>query len=246
MLTSSRLTRKQFYTLLCIVCILLARTVAVAQEGDYCDGDPDPYCYQCEQDGNCIDGCPPEARTCDGGGAPPLSVTITSSASTITAGGYPSTPYTLTATGSAGTGTYTFSVFSGTNLTLSNTSTSTTNTSGMSGTANGTATVLVEYALNGQYAYDSIYITVLKPDNLYVNTDTTIPVSNSYGSSTQRQIAYTIRSGTTTITDPIKMYEGVPVPTIDTCGDTIQTSATPFLKFCRFSIQWLSNYRLLS
>jgi hypothetical protein len=49
--------------------------------------------------------------------------------------------------------------------------------------------------------------------------------SNANGSYVQRQITYTIQSGTTTITDPIYFRENAPNPTTDSCGRTVTTSA---------------------
>ena len=146
--------------------------------------------------------------------------------STITAGA--AATYTLTATGNPTGGTYTFSAPASTIASLSNTSTSTTNTTQITGSGSGVVTVTVKYTLNNQSAQSSLPISVLLPNNLRVANDTSQTVACPAGNELQRQIRYTIQSGTTPITDPIYLKEGVPNPTKDSCGVTVGTGAAGF------------------
>ncbi len=138
------------------------------------------------------------------------TVTInTPTTTTLTAGAVDSSgnakQYTFTASGMPGGGTYSWSVTSGSGITLTNIDQATLS---VVGTASGTPTVTVTYAQNGQSATAQQNITVLKVDSIYVNNDTVQTKDCGGGlSCIRRVIEYTIKSGASTITDAINQRE---------------------------------------
>jgi hypothetical protein len=179
----------------------------------------------CDDYGDCCEGSSPVQNP------PTVKITSNIKNNTITAGAVNSTgsalSYSLTASGTPAGGSYSWTI-SGAGATISNTSSATVN---VSGTASGTPTLSVTYTVSGQISPAATQqITVLKANNMFVADDTQGTASCPGGgtNSNLRVILYTIRSGSTQISDAINMTEGVPNPTTDSCGNTVATGANGF------------------
>ncbi len=158
--------------------------------------------------------------------APPTVTISTPTTTTITAGAVDTSgnakQYTFTATAQQSGGDYLWSVGSGSGITLSN---KTSATVSVVGTTSGTPTIKVTYTLNGQSGTAQKNLSVLKADSIYVDNDSTVDKAAGGGLTyKQRQIEYTIKSGTQTITDAIFVRENVPA-TVDSCSNVVLTGA---------------------